>query len=72
MVVSRLGTILAPYILLIGPYAPLLFGFSALLAGISSLILPETLGRPLPESIEDGEKIGLAWLYAKKQSVIQN
>ena len=53
---------MAPYILLAGPLAPIVFGIAALLAGLSSLILPETLGKPLPESIADGEKIGLALL----------
>lgn len=60
LVISRIGTILAPYILLLGPQAPILFGIAALLAGMSSLILPETLGKPLPETIEDGEAMGLA------------
>ena len=61
LVISRIGTILAPYILLAGPYSPLVFGVAALLAGLSSLLLPETLGKPLPETIADGEKIGLAF-----------
>jgi OCT family organic cation transporter-like MFS transporter 4/5 len=60
LVVSRFGTILAPYILLLGPHAPILFGIAAVSAGLVSLVLPETLGHPLPETIEDGEARGLA------------
>ena len=62
LVISRIGTILAPYILLLGPHAPIFFGIAALTAGISSMILPETLGQPLPETIADGEARGLAKL----------
>lgn len=60
LVISRIGTILAPYILLIGPYYPLFFGIAALVAGLSAFVLPETLGKPLPETIADGEELGLA------------
>ena len=63
LVISRIGTILAPYILLLGPQAPIFFGIAALAAGLSSLILPETLGQPLPETIADGETRGLAKLF---------
>ena len=65
LVISRLGTILAPYILLIGDYAPLFFGGAALAAGLISLILPETQGKPLLETIEDGEKLGLSFVSKK-------
>ena len=58
IVVSRIGTILAPYILLLGgDVSPVIFGFGVSLASILSLALPETLGKPLPESIGDGEKM---------------
>ncbi|XP_040574273.1 organic cation transporter protein [Lepeophtheirus salmonis] len=57
LTVSRLGGILAPYILLIGIYSPLVFGFGALIAGILTCTLPETLGRHLPETIEESEAI---------------
>ena len=39
LVISRIGTILAPYILLAGPLAPLVFGVAALIAGLSSLVI---------------------------------
>ena len=58
IVVSRIGTILAPYILLLGgDISPVIFGFGVSLASILSFVLPETLGKPLPESISDGEKM---------------
>ncbi|CAH0399845.1 unnamed protein product [Chilo suppressalis] len=37
----------------------IIFGFLALLSGMSTFFLPETIGRVLPQSIEDGEKFGL-------------
>ena len=39
LVISRIGTILAPYILLAGPLAPLVFGIAALIAALSSLVI---------------------------------
>ncbi|XP_028156490.1 organic cation transporter protein-like [Ostrinia furnacalis] len=37
----------------------IIFGFLALLSGFSTFLLPETIGRDLPQSIEDGEKFGV-------------
>ncbi|XP_045499315.1 organic cation transporter protein isoform X3 [Colias croceus] len=37
----------------------IIFGFLALLSGFSTFYLPETMGRDLPQSIEDGEKFGV-------------
>lgn len=37
----------------------ILFGFLALLSGFSTFLLPETIGRKLPQTIEDGEKFGI-------------
>jgi multisubunit Na+/H+ antiporter MnhE subunit len=51
----RFGTILAPYVLLTGQFSPMVFGFGAFVAGWMTLMLPETLGKPLPESLADGE-----------------
>ncbi len=61
-VVSRLGSAAAPYALLtLGARrgAPVAFGVGALAAATAALLLPETLGSPLPESMADGEKISL-------------
>ena len=57
VVVSRLGTIMAPYVLLLGHHAPVFFGVSALVSGVLTLLLPETLGRSLPETLHDGERL---------------
>ncbi|XP_059057511.1 organic cation transporter protein isoform X3 [Achroia grisella] len=37
----------------------IIFGFLALLSGFSTFFLPETVGRNLPQSLEDGEKFGV-------------
>lgn len=36
-----------------------LFGLLALLSGVSTFLLPETIGRNLPQSLDDGEKFGV-------------
>ncbi|KAK3878474.1 hypothetical protein Pcinc_016892 [Petrolisthes cinctipes] len=57
--VARIGGALAPYINLLGDYwypiPMMIFGAMSVTAGLLSLLLPETLGRRLPETIEDGE-----------------
>ena len=45
MYIYRFGTILAPYILLLGDLSPMVFGTGAFIAGWLTLMLPETLGR---------------------------
>lgn len=37
----------------------LIMGVLLIAGGLSSLLLPETLGQTLPQSLEDGEKIGI-------------
>ena len=37
-----------------------MFGVLSLIAGVTTLLLPETMGRDLPESLEDGENLGKA------------
>lgn len=37
----------------------IVFAFLALLSGFSTFLLPETIGRDLPQSVEDGEKFGV-------------
>ncbi|KAH8363598.1 hypothetical protein KR084_011914 [Drosophila pseudotakahashii] len=60
--VARVGGILAPYLKLLGeiwPPLPLIIcGALSLTAGLLSLFLPETLNKPMPETIEDGENFG--------------
>ena len=68
-VVSRFGSILGPYILLLGHFSPIIFGVGAVLAGVLALMLPETLGKPLPESLMDGEKLKLTLPCVNEASV---
>ena len=58
---ARIGGFIAPYISGIGvknsslPF--LIFGGSAIIGGLASLLLPETKGVKLPETVEDVENI---------------
>ncbi|XP_038075240.1 organic cation transporter protein-like [Patiria miniata] len=60
--VARVSGILSPIILILGKYwepLPLcVFGGSAIIAGVLSLMLPETMGYSLPDTIQDGENFG--------------
>ena len=49
--VNRFGTILAPYILLLGDLSPMVFGAGAFIAGWLTLMLPETLGRQVMDQL---------------------
>ena len=59
---ARISGIIAPFILILGNYWEQLpffiFGANAILAGILALLLPETHGTTLPETIEEGEEFG--------------
>ena len=56
-ITSRIGGILSPYLANLGHVVPnlhfVLFGLFALTSGVLNLKLPETLGAPLPETMED-------------------
>ncbi|XP_077984338.1 organic cation transporter protein-like isoform X2 [Glandiceps talaboti] len=57
-----IGGILAPQLLLLSsiwqPLPPIILGIMAILAGVASLLLPETRGKKLPETMEEGERFG--------------
>ncbi|XP_067010879.2 organic cation transporter protein [Anabrus simplex] len=56
---ARIGGMMAPYINLLGNSAPpVTFGALTFTAGLLALILPETLGKTLPDTIEEGEQFG--------------
>jgi len=59
---ARIGGILCPYINMLSdswtPLPLIIYGVLAFTAGLLALLLPETLGRELPETIQDGADIG--------------
>ena len=73
---ARLGGFMAPYIAGLGvtntslPF--LVFGISAIIGGLSSVMLPETRGAQLPETVEDVERIvrdrsGCFWSKSRRR-----
>ncbi|XP_035671194.1 organic cation transporter protein-like [Branchiostoma floridae] len=59
---ARVGGMVAPFVNLLGSYwAPMpyvIFGGASIAAGLLALLLPETKGKTLPATIEDGENFG--------------
>lgn len=59
---GRIGGIICPFINMLSdfwtPLPLIIYGAVALTGGILALFLPETLGKSLPETIQDGEKFG--------------
>ena len=62
--VARAGSIAAPFILLLGQqmgsatFLPfILYGATSLLAGMMLMAMPETLGPPMPETMEVGDLV---------------
>lgn len=75
---ARIGGFLAPFIAGLGvknssiPF--LIFGGAAILGGLTSVLLPETRGSPLPDSLQDVEAIMrkrtvLRWFRNKQQEL---
>lgn len=68
---ARFGGIIAPFINGLGEvwvhFPFLIYGSATLFAGLLSLLLPETLNKKLPESIQDGEKFGMKVKKKKKK-----
>ncbi|XP_030602679.1 solute carrier family 22 member 6 [Archocentrus centrarchus] len=61
-VMARVGAMVAPMVLLTGEYIPwlpgLIYGGVPILSGVAAIFLPETLGIPLPDTIQDVEDRG--------------
>ncbi|XP_072014760.1 organic cation transporter protein-like [Amphiura filiformis] len=59
---SRLGSVSAPLIFIVSdfwePLPFVVFGVLSIAGGLTSLLLPETKGKNLPETIEEGEQFG--------------
>lgn len=59
---ARIGGIFAPIVLELkdiwGSLPLLVFGVLSVLAGLLALFLPETSGRPLPQTLEDVKERG--------------
>ncbi|XP_061106526.1 solute carrier family 22 member 6-like isoform X1 [Conger conger] len=66
---ARLGAMVAPLILILGDVVSwlpgLIYGGIPILAGGIALFLPETLGMPLPDTIQDAEERSLAQKSSK-------
>ncbi|XP_034560243.1 solute carrier family 22 member 6-B [Notolabrus celidotus] len=71
---ARMGGVLAPIINMLhnnSPATPLIiFGTSPLLGAVLALALPETAGRPLPDTVEDAENWDERSLSDKKSPVM--
>ncbi|XP_072231060.1 solute carrier family 22 member 6 [Leuresthes tenuis] len=59
---ARVGSMVAPMVLLSGDYIPwlpgLIYGGAPILSGVAAIFLPETLGTHLPDTIQDVEDRG--------------
>ncbi|XP_029374632.1 solute carrier family 22 member 6 [Echeneis naucrates] len=59
---ARVGAMVAPMVLLTGdtlPWLPgLIYGSAPIISGLAAIFLPETLGSPLPDTIQDVEDRG--------------
>lgn len=60
--VARVGALLAPFVPLLDtvykPLPLLLFGSVSFVGGILAILLPETLGEKLPDTVEEAERLG--------------
>jgi hypothetical protein len=72
---ARIGSVIAPHMgrplmNLWRPLPSLVFGICATVSGISYLLLPETLGRPLPNTVQQAEALPatICWRNGKKVS----
>lgn len=58
---ARVGGIVAPLVRMTGEYSPslplVIYGAAPIVSGIAACFLPETLDRPLPDTIGDVEQL---------------
>ena len=63
--ISNLGLIAVPFIVYLGVenlVLPLIvMGVISTVGGVFSLLLPETLNKPLPQTLEEAEEFGKGW-----------
>ncbi|QQP35486.1 Organic cation transporter proteinlike, partial [Caligus rogercresseyi] len=71
LTVSRIGSILAPYAVMLGPFSHMIFGVGSLISAFLVSFLMETQSIQLPNSIEESEKIKpvLPWKLVRVQKV---
>ncbi|KAL3042973.1 hypothetical protein OYC64_020814 [Pagothenia borchgrevinki] len=73
---ARVGAMVAPMVLLTADYLPwlpgLIYGSAPILSGIAAIFLPETLGSPLPDTIQDVEDrgTGRSSKVSRKETII--
>ncbi|XP_033996045.1 solute carrier family 22 member 6-like [Trematomus bernacchii] len=73
---ARVGSMVAPMVLLTADYLPwlpgLIYGGAPILSGIAAIFLPETLGSPLPDTIQDVEDrgTGRSSKVSRKEAII--
>ncbi|XP_033119858.1 organic cation transporter protein-like [Anneissia japonica] len=67
---GRLGSVISPLALVVSdiwePFALVLFSGLSVTAGLLGLLLPETMGTSLPETLEEGENFGKKYKQLKK------
>lgn len=72
---ARIGGVIAPYVIHLSkiwmPLPFVIFGSCVLFGGAMSLLLPETLNKKLPESIQDGELFGKKLSKKEKQKQLE-
>jgi hypothetical protein len=53
-------------------FPTVLYGILSLIAALLVLMLPETLNKPLPQTTEDTEQMGLTWyVYSTNKTNLQ-
>ncbi|XP_077862444.1 organic cation transporter protein-like, partial [Saccoglossus kowalevskii] len=67
---ARVGSMVSPYVMLLidvwYPMPYLMMGITSIMAGLLALLLPETLKKNLPETLEEGELFGTKY-YQKEE-----